>query len=293
METVTEKAFSEFLNLPSHSDSLVRRCRSCRMRFLEPYPNAGRLEQLYSEAYFTGGNDGECALPGSQVDYAVCAGLRMAKFGSTVRLLRRYIPPPAELLDVGAATGEFLDLARASGYRVAGVELSSFAAAKARGNYGLDIFTGALDEFVAPRLFEIVHLSHVLEHLVDPNRSVDQLASLLSPEGFIYVEVPFQWNLAERARFLFGHRQQFTVLSVHHRSFFRPNTLRSLFGRHGFSCRHLTIRPPYRYPITTLAHRVKWAAWQGISVAGQGQFIEAIFSRDSASARPGTRSHSV
>ena len=254
------------------------------MRFLDPYPDATKLEQLYSEAYFTGADGGECLVPGSRVDYAVCARQRLAKFGSTIRLLRRYMPPPAEVLDIGAATGEFLDLARTAGYGVAGVELSKFASERARANYGLDVFTGALDEFVAPRLFDIVHLSHVLEHFIDPNRSVDQLASLLSREGIIYVEVPFQWNIAERLRFLVGYRRPFTVSSVHHRSFFRPATLRSLFQRHGFSCRHLSVRPPDRYPTVTLKDRVKWAAWQGISAVGQGQFIEAIFSHGAAPA---------
>jgi hypothetical protein len=91
------------------------------------------------------------------------------------------------------------------------------------------------------------------------------------------VEVPFQWNWAERLHHLAGRRQPFNIFSVHHRLFFRPATLRALFKRHGFDCVHLSLMPPRRYPVGTWNQRAKWLAWRSLSLVGQGLFIEAVF----------------
>lgn len=278
--TTEQRGFSEYLGLPGHADARVRRCRACRMLFLDPYPDAAELEQLYSEAYFTGESGGALGLPGSHAEYADFARQRLGKFSATLELLSQLVPPPARLLDVGAATGEFLDLARRAGYEVAGIELSRFAAEQARARFGLDLFVGPLEAFAGGPAFDAIHLSHVLEHLTDPHRAIQRLRGLLSARGVVYVEVPFQWNVAERLHHFAGRRQPFNVFSVHHRLFFRPVTLRAMFVQHGFVCRHLTLTPPCRYPVETWRERAKWAVWRGLSLLGQGLFIEAVFSLD-------------
>jgi SAM-dependent methyltransferase len=247
------------------------------MLFLDPYPGPSELEQLYSETYFTGESSGTLGLPGSEAEYSGFANQRLAKFSVTLDLLRKFVPPPARLLDVGAATGEFLDLGRKAGYEVAGIELSRFAAEQARDRFGLNLFVGSLESFTAATPFDVIHLSHVLEHLPEPHRSLRRLRELLSARGVIYVEVPFQWNWAERLHHFAGRRQPFNIFSLHHRLFFRPTTLRALFQRHGFDCLHLNLMPPRRYPVETWNQKAKWVAWRALSLIGQGLFIEAVF----------------
>jgi 2-polyprenyl-3-methyl-5-hydroxy-6-metoxy-1,4-benzoquinol methylase len=248
------------------------------MLFLDPYPGPAEVAQLYTEGYFTGSGPG-LAVPGSDQEYSDFARSRLVKFRSTVELLRRFVPPPATLLDVGAATGEFLDIARKGGYEVAGIELSQFAAEQARIHFGLELFVGPLEAFAASPGFDIIHLSHVLEHFPKPHAAINRLEALLSDRGVVYVEVPFQWNWVEQLHHFAGRRQPFNVFSVHHRVFFRPATLKSLFERHGFVCRHLSLVPPNRYPVASARDRSKWAVWRCLSLAGQGLFIEAVFSR--------------
>jgi len=280
-----EESFSKFLDLPGNSEARVHRCSGCRMLFLDPYPDAEQLEQLYSESYFKVDNAAGLKSDGKGVDYDDVVRLRMTKFQATVDLLQRFVPAPARLLDVGAATGEFLDVSRSAGYAVAGIELSDFAAQKARARYGLDVFVGALDAYPENARFDVIHLSHVLEHLVDPHRSIEKLSRLLSDRGVIYIEVPFQWNWVEQMHFLKGDRQRFSAFSVHHRSFFRPDTLQSFFSQHGFERKHSSLTPLHRYPVPNLSARAKRTLWRGLSTVGQGLLIEAVFARSHANSR--------
>lgn len=285
------QTFSRFLDLPGHSEARVRECAACSMLFLDPYPDADQLERLYSEAYFNVDNAQGLDGDAKQMKYEDVAQLRKAKFQATIDLLKRFAAPPARLLDVGAATGEFLHLAQHNGYDVAGLELSAFAAQKAREQYGFDLFVGPLDAYPTDRTFDVVHLSHVMEHLADPHGSIKKMAQLVSRTGVIYIEVPFQWNWVEQLHFLRGHRQKFSAFSVHHRSFFRPETLRAFFLKHGFECRHLTLTPPHRYPVANLPARAKRSMWKGLSVLGQGLVIEAVFARIDQSVSPEHRTN--
>lgn len=255
------------------------------MLFLDPYPDAEQLDKLYSEAYFQVDNAAGLNNDGKGIDYDDVAKLRLTKFQATVELLKGFVPTPAGLLDVGAATGEFLNAARESGYNVAGIELSEFAAQKARDRYALDVFVGPLDDYAETTRFDVIHLSHVMEHLVDPHTAIEKMDRLLTDRGVIYIEVPFQWNWVEQFHYLKGNRQRFSAFSVHHRSFFRPETLRAFFARHGFACKHLSLTPPHRYPTPDFSARAKRGVWRGLAAMGQGLLIEAVFARDTTAKR--------
>ena len=53
--------------------------------------------------------------------------------------LARFKQPPGALLEIGTATGSFLDAARSSGFRVRGLDLSASFAELAKKNHALDI----------------------------------------------------------------------------------------------------------------------------------------------------------
>jgi len=272
--------FSAYLDLPGNSDSRIVRCAACAMMFLEPYPSPEELNKMYSETYFVADDVPQAKDAGAPLDYSGIAHERMAKFQSTIDLIRTFVPTPARLLDIGAATGEFLDIARRGGYDVAGIELSAYAALQARERFGFEFFVGPLDAYPGSDPFDVIHLSHVLEHLVDVHASIETMSTLLSDKGAIYIEVPFSWNWIEQIRHSIGKDLSFSVWSVHHRSFFRPDSLRAFFARHGFTCRHLSLNPPNRYPSLTLPARAKRAVWQNLSHVGQGLLIEAVFTRN-------------
>ena len=271
------------LGLPTDRPQRIHQCKSCGYRTLRPYFTEGELRDLYSDHYFTGHTDTRAhGATGSEVDYELTAADRLPKFRATLDLILRHVPSARSILDVGAATGDFLNLARERGLEPTGVELSAHAAAIAQARNNLQLFVGHLDDFRSTRKFDAIHLNHVLEHFPDPKAAVQILALLLSRDGVIYVEVPFQFNIAERAKFqVTRSAAPFTISSIHHSTFFTPSTLTALFALVQMRPIHLRVFDTSRYPARTPLQRAKRVAWQVLSWLDQGVFIEAIFARGS------------
>src|ERR1035438_4821407 len=112
------------------------RCRSCRHLFVWPMPEDAR--KIYSRTYFEGGGDG-FGYPDYDRDKQAMAPTFTAYLDRIARISGR----TGTLLDVGAATGFFMGMARARGWSVSGVEVSDHASQTAR-RRGFDVRTGVL-----------------------------------------------------------------------------------------------------------------------------------------------------
>jgi 2-polyprenyl-3-methyl-5-hydroxy-6-metoxy-1,4-benzoquinol methylase len=103
------------------------------------------------------------------------------------------------LVDVGCATGFFLDEAREAGWKVAGVDCSPWARSMAARQLGLETFeslTEARENAAAP--FQAVTLFQVLEHLADPAEALREVAAALEPGGTLVVETWDRESLVAR-----------------------------------------------------------------------------------------------
>lgn len=91
------------------------------------------------------------------------------------------------LLDIGAGTGDFLQLARSRGFEVYGMEPN----AKAR-QLGAQkgIYLAPDWEGLAQRKYRFITLWHVLEHLPDLEDRIRDMVSLLEDDGTLVVAVP-------------------------------------------------------------------------------------------------------
>jgi len=107
------------------------------------------------------------------------------------RLLRDALEPHGgnRLLEVGCGAGGLLALHRRLGWTVAGVEPHAAAAAAARAR-DLEVHHGRLETAPPWPPFDVVLVSHVLEHVVDPLALLRQSAARLAPGGKVIVVTP-------------------------------------------------------------------------------------------------------
>jgi SAM-dependent methyltransferase len=104
----------------------------------------------------------------------------------------RKIAPTGRFLDVGCATGFFLQgIRQNSDWEVHGVEFSPEAAAYARSELGLAVMAGDLQEAAYPDgFFDFVHVNNVLEHVLDPAGLLNECRRILRPGGRLFLAVP-------------------------------------------------------------------------------------------------------
>jgi SAM-dependent methyltransferase len=134
------------------------------------------------------------------------------------------------VLDVGCGPGKFLQQDVRAGWRGVGLDFSQTAVARASA-LGLDVRLGSLEDAdLEPERFDLVRMSHVIEHLEDPEGTVRQAFSLLRPGGRLHIATP---NFASPDAKRFG-TYWFDLDSPRHLVLFTPASLRSLCERVGF-----------------------------------------------------------
>lgn len=104
----------------------------------------------------------------------------------------------ARVIDVGCGAGGYLLAARELGFDAVGVEPSVAHSTVARA-LGLDVRTGYFDvRAFAPRSFDLVLTSHVVEHIFNPRDFMSDLATLVRPGGWLVAVTPNADYLAAR-----------------------------------------------------------------------------------------------
>jgi 2-polyprenyl-3-methyl-5-hydroxy-6-metoxy-1,4-benzoquinol methylase len=106
----------------------------------------------------------------------------------------RHLPPlptgGGRMLDVGCGNGGFLMLARQAGWQVEGLDFDVGAVETARSR-GLEVHHGGI-EVLGNRTacFDLITLSHVIEHVHEPQALLQALHSLLKDGGRLWLETP-------------------------------------------------------------------------------------------------------
>jgi SAM-dependent methyltransferase len=206
----------------------IVRCRRCGLFYTNPRRPANEAASLYSEGYFTSKNPSILGYD----DYASHADGLKQVFSDHLDIIRKIVPPPASILDIGCAYGYFLELSDARGWKAQGVELSAHAAQVARQQAQVPVFAGALaDAGFAPSSFDAATMWDVLEHSFDPVAELKAANRILKPGGYLFLTLPNAGSLIAR---LFG-RHWFGFKKVaEHNYFFSEKTLALLLEQTDF-----------------------------------------------------------
>ena len=135
------------------------------------------------------------------------------------------------LLDIGCATGLFLQVARARGWTVRGLEVSQYASDYARRELGLVVDTGSitLPPSGLPK-FDVITVWDTIEHLDRPDQALSNIHDLLRPGGVLALSTGDYGSLLRR---LAGKKWRLFADPTH-RFFFDENTLTQLLRQEKF-----------------------------------------------------------
>lgn len=187
-------------------------CKGCGLIHNDPIPTEAELEAFYRRDY--------------RQDYKGAAEPRLRQVWRNLNRLQSHFGAFRDIytrrghwLDLGAGSGEFTFLARTLGAEVAAVEPNEAYAAYCRTKLDLDVRTARLEDCdFRPGQFDLIRLSHVLEHMRDPVASLTTLRHWLAPGGILYIEVPdIERDARNKMRgrlFHYGHIYNFNPFTL-------------------------------------------------------------------------------
>lgn len=218
------------------------RCRGCSFGMIQPRPEEAEIGDFYAlEHYYTHGRShfadgGAPSLP-DRVRAHLAWRLDRGEWLTAEMAHGLLGGRPSEVCDMGCGNGHFAARMSDLGHRVAGVEVDTRAAVEAR-QKGVDLHDGSVEHLpgaVASRRFDLVVMSHVLEHVLDPVKAVEAMAGLLRPGGIFACVVP---NNASAGLARSG--LSWEPLDIpRHLNFFVPENLRAVGDRAGLKTRRL------------------------------------------------------
>lgn len=162
----------------------VYRCANCGLRFIPP-------KIADPQAYY---RDGAYGLQHSSVIGKVLSPKEKFDFMSPlialqVELFKRVVPKGAKVLEIGCASGYFLNAIRQD-YTVWGNEWNTDEADFVSSELGIPCSTEPLEEAFQGEKFTAICAFQVLEHIADPLAWLKLVKSRLIGGGWIYLEVP-------------------------------------------------------------------------------------------------------
>lgn len=251
------------------------RCASCTVEFTLPRPTLEDLKQIYAAAYYR-----SWGMEAGEND--AVARMKKATFRLRLNDIAK-LQPSGPVLDVGTASGFFLEEAQRAGYEPYGVELSDYSAALAAAKFGPErIHHGTLESCPFPEdFFAVIAMSDLLEHVIDPVDTLVRSRRLLREGGCICITTPDIGSLTRR---LMGSR--WSHYKQEHLTLFNEASIRRIAA--AANLRVVSVRPAwkaftlgyirdqflvYRHPLLT---PLSGALWRGLGFLRERHFRVTI-----------------
>jgi 2-polyprenyl-3-methyl-5-hydroxy-6-metoxy-1,4-benzoquinol methylase len=268
------------------NDHQVVYCPNCGVEFLSPQLDDAALDKLYSESYYAAwGIQGDA-------ENETTRQMKKATFQLRLNTIRRFVGAgnishvsgtspelsapqsstgpgisprsqassvigalsPAKILDIGCATGYFLEVAQTEGFDPYGIEFSEYSAGIAKKKFGDEkIFKGTLEQLqltdqsapddhpdfadrpdpadhtgFAEHSFQVIAMSDLIEHVRVPAETLTRASALLTDDGVIMIMTPDTGTLSNKVM-----GRKWTHYKLEHFFYFNRKSIKTLAGNCG------------------------------------------------------------
>ncbi|MCG8572071.1 MAG: methyltransferase domain-containing protein [Spirochaetes bacterium] len=199
------------------SSSHFVQCKNCGLIFQNPQEDIQDTQNRYSDDYFKYEQQNE-------ENFFQLIKKTMEDFQIFSQL-----PKNAKILEIGSATGLFLNYVKQLGYQETGIEICQPSVEYGRKKYGVNLLNCQLEEAnFKDQSFDFVHFSHLIEHLNRPDLFLKEIYRILKPGGWVNITTPnssgwfanyYQENwrcIVDDHLFLFNQQNLKKLLTNHH-----------------------------------------------------------------------------
>jgi SAM-dependent methyltransferase len=196
-------------------------CLNCGLAYANPQLESDDIEKLYTTSYRN------VAIDDAHIQF------KEDQSQERIAWLMEYLPPtPFRALEIGCSEGILMRQLRDRGWNVCGVEPFQPYARYGIDRWRLDIRSGFFPNVRLPGDFELIAFIHVIEHIADPRKFLNDVTQRLAPGGFVFFETPNLWRPNYR-------RITANLFAAPHLAIFSPRSVELLLDACGLSMVHI------------------------------------------------------
>jgi len=219
-----------------------------------PQPGANQLSKYYDSEDYISHTDGKRSL--FEKVYQLVKNIALK---NKIRLINN-LSDKGNLLDIGAGTGDFLIAANKDGWNITGIEPNEKAKTIAI-KKGVQFVENT--NVLQSNSFDVITMWHVLEHVPDVQKQIQELERLLKPNGSILIAVP-NFNSFD-AKYYGKFWAAFDA--PRHLWHFSKTAIKVLFEREGLQLKKVVPMPFDAFYVSLLSEKYK---------SGKMNFINAF-----------------
>jgi SAM-dependent methyltransferase len=228
----------------------IYRCGICGTGFLNPPPHTEWFRETYkysAQALTAPVTLAEILERERRCPNVTIDANRMATFTRSIDKTSN-----GRALDVGSGFGFYTKSLKEQAYDTISINPAEYGNTVFYELHGEHPMPIMFDEFQDPGQFGAILMSQVLEHIVEPRRAVEKVASLLTTGGVLACAVPNFRSLSVR---LFGTRDNACLWVPEHVNYFSTEGLTTLLERHGLNV--VKVEQVTRIPCDAVRRRLK------------------------------------
>jgi len=244
----------DFLNGCPGEFKLVK-CKGCGLLRTNPRPTKESIGYYYPDDYSP-----------YQTSLVKNGEKKIIKPNSIISLIKKnlfgfyyniFSLPKGRMLEIGCASGSFLDRMKVQGWSVQGVEFSEKSAKNALSE-GFDVFIGDVGDFNSkPGMYDLIVSWMVLEHLHDPVFALKNINQWLDDDGWFVFSIPDASSIDFK---LFG-KNWYALQMPTHLFHYTPKNISKLLSNAGFSVKHIQWQPSSSNLFFSISYACRERGW--------------------------------
>ena len=223
------------------SNLKIKKCRHCKHVFSDQKYLQFKNKNLYTKNYFKKVHPNFFADCKEDYINKIKKNKKLQNFNKVINIFKNY-KKSGRILDLGCATGVFLNMCQKQGFKVCGVEISKYSANYAQKKFKLNVKIGKLENIkFSKKYFDIITMLDFVEHVPDPSKILKEAHKILKDDGLLYLltinENSLMTKLADLIyKFSFGFLSKPVELlhPIHHIHHFSKKILKEILNKNGF-----------------------------------------------------------
>jgi 2-polyprenyl-3-methyl-5-hydroxy-6-metoxy-1,4-benzoquinol methylase len=235
-------------------DNRIIECDTCGFKHINPIISESDLDEYYSKKYFKQIKSGKNAdsirrlMNNNDKANLEIEWLYKTLYNDINQIFLNYLPDNSRgLCEIGCGSGHFLEYMANNGWSCTGIEPSENTYCEHDPN--LQIYRTTFSTFLKehPELkstYDAIVLANVLEHVPDPHQMIEEIKSMVTPEGVIYIRVPNDFSILQHDAQKVSGKDPWWVVLPDHINYFSMDSLENFLISHNLQILHKTTDFP-------------------------------------------------